>query len=196
MIKNICNEKNIVFIHIPKTGGTTIEHIFFNRNGSSEHKDITFYQDYFDYYVFSFVRNPYTRIISIYNYYINGGNKTKSDINKLRKDLDINDFLDEYNENNLSFLKTQYSYLQDSKYIDFVGRFENFSRDLQLVCDKLNIKYIDINKRKTDYTNNYLITPKFIDMISNIYHIDFVKYNYKKINIDKSITLSELLDMI
>jgi hypothetical protein len=193
---NINNEKKIVYIHIPKTAGTTIEQIFFNKNGfKSEHKDITFYKDYYDYFIFSFVRNPYTRIISIYNYFINGGNKSNHDKNKIKNDIDINDFLNEYNENNLPFLKTQYSYLQDSEHINFIGKFETFDKDIKNVCTLTNIEFIDIHYRITEY-NDYLIKPEFIDMISSIYDIDFIKYNYIKIKINDVISLKELYDII
>jgi hypothetical protein len=193
---NVHNEKKIVYIHIPKTAGTTVEQIFFNKNGfKSEHKDITFYKDYYDYYIFSFVRNPYTRIISIYNYFINGGNKSNFDKNKINPEIDINDFLNEYNENNLPFLKTQYSYLQDSNHINFIGRFENFDEDLKKVCNINNVEFIDIHNRVTLY-KDYLIKPEFIDMISSIYDIDFITYNYKKIKLNHDISLKELHDII
>jgi len=142
------------------------------------------------------VRNPYTRIISIYNYFINGGNQTINDRKKLNKNLDINDFLINYNQNNFSFLKTQFSYLQDSHYDDFIGRFENFTEDLKFICNKYNLEFNNIHKRKTEYNINYILTPKFIDMISDIYDIDFVKYNYKKIKIDNPITLKDFYQLI
>jgi len=193
---NIHNDKKIVYIHIPKTAGTTIEHIFCNKNNiGSEHKDITFYKEYYDYFIFSFVRNPYTRIISIYNYFINGGNKSISDINKIKNDTNINDFLNEYNEHNLPFLKTQYSYLQDSEHIKFIGKFENFYTDLKKICSITNIEFMEIHNRVTEY-NDYLIKPELIDMISSIYDIDFIKYNYTKIKINHVISLTELNKLI
>jgi len=184
-----------VYIHIPKTGGTTIEKIFFNKNSSSEHIIITEYSNYYDYFIFSFVRNPYTRIISVYNYFINGGNKSLGDKNIINRDVDINNFLKEYNETNLKFLKTQYSYLQDSKNIDFVGRYENFDNDLKQICNSTNTNFIDVHYRVTPY-KDYSIEPEFIDMISSIYDIDFIKFNYKKIKIDAKISLAELNTLI
>jgi hypothetical protein len=194
-LTNIDHIKKIVYIHIPKTGGTTIEKIFFNKNSSSEHITITEYSNYYDYFIFSFVRNPYTRIISVYNYFINGGNKSLGDKNIINRDVDINNFLKEYNETNLKFLKTQYSYLQDSKNIDFVGRYENFDNDLKQICNSTNTNFIDVHYRVTPY-KDYSIEPEFIDMISSIYDIDFIKFNYKKIKIDAKISLAELNTLI
>ena len=81
---------------------------------------------------------------TIYNYFINGGNKSNHDKNKIKNDLDINDFLNEYNENNLQFLKTQYSYLQDSEHIKLIGKFENFDTDLKNIMKDGKIDQFDI----------------------------------------------------
>ena len=63
-LKNINHEKRYIFIHIPRTGGTTVEKIFFNRLRQSEHLTIDSYKNYNNYFIFTFVRNPYLRIIS------------------------------------------------------------------------------------------------------------------------------------
>ena len=79
----VCHMRKIIFIHIPKTAGSSIEHLLRDegryeldfigvRNGRSTHhymgielkmilKDL-----YPKYYKFSFVRNPYDRLISEY----------------------------------------------------------------------------------------------------------------------------------
>ena len=81
------HQKKIIFIHIPKTGGTSIENYMnilnYNnpilKHGYGTFKNISFqhftYSDYNEflgihifknYFKFSVIRNPYTRIISEY----------------------------------------------------------------------------------------------------------------------------------
>lgn len=197
MTKTLNIKNNYCFIHIPKTGGTTIEDIFFNKNGKwSNHSDITKYINHYDKFIFSFTRNPYLRIISVYNYFINGGNQTKKDRDYVNKHISINDFLEKYDENNIPHLKTQYSYLQESPYINYIGKFENLDNDIKTLCNKLNVTYKNKHLRKTSYLNNYIIKPKFIDIINSKYNMDFINYNYNKIKIYKNITYDELLKTV
>ena len=108
-LKNINHFKKYIFIHIPKTGGSTIERMFFNRIENSEHLTIDSYKFYKDYFIFSFVRNPYLRIISIYTYFFNGGNGNS---NEPKITCNLNDLFKNHNIKDLHFLKTQYSFQQ------------------------------------------------------------------------------------
>jgi chondroitin 4-sulfotransferase 11 len=61
-----------IFIHIPKTGGKSVQR-FFGTNWQ-DHKDISRYaeeltpQTFTSYYKFAIVRNPWDRLVSDYNY--------------------------------------------------------------------------------------------------------------------------------
>ena len=94
------------------------------------------------------------------------------------------------------FLKTQYSFLQDSPHINYIGKFENLENDIKTLCSKLNVKYKKTHLRRTLYSKNYVIKPKLIDTINSIYNIDFINYNYNKIKINKNINYDELLKLL
>ena len=76
----ISKDKKCIFIHIPKTAGTSIEKMIQGEKyikGWSSHQKINEYKDddkFHEYFKFSFVRNPYERILSVFNYYKNRGN--------------------------------------------------------------------------------------------------------------------------
>ena len=74
----ISHKHQCIFIHIPRTGGTSIEHWFLNHTMGNKNlplKHLTapqaklIYKDYWnDYYKFSIIRNPYNRFVSMFRY--------------------------------------------------------------------------------------------------------------------------------
>ena len=69
----INNKHNFIFIHIPKTAGTSIESVF--GKCRAKHKtikktlrDIPQGKTHEDYFKFTFIRNPWDRIVSLYEY--------------------------------------------------------------------------------------------------------------------------------
>lgn len=172
-----------IFLHIPKCGGTTIETAFQawkkprmsflgQRDGSSQHfrlkgilNDRPECKDYFK---FTFVRNPFSRLVSIYNYSVQeiGKNqqwiKSNTPLNLSFKDfclnLDFNlkNYCYRFHDTDLSF----YIFDDNNKVtVDFIGKIENFQSDFDYVCDILNkpksklphIFRSTINKHYTEY---------------------------------------------
>ena len=178
------------FVHIPKTGGTTIEYLFFNKKKGSNHNGISSYKDHYHKFIFSIVRNPYTRIFSLFWYYKNGGNGTLSDKIKQKNCTTFYDFF----QTKYSNLRTQHELLGD-EHINYVGRFENFEKEIEYLSrllkvdcsSKIKLRNTRDNQKKMDF----VIEPKMIDLISEKYNIDFQKYGYSKIKLKKNMTLRE-----
>ena len=82
----ISHELKTIFIHIPRTGGTSIETALVGNNWwkiepATKHIDWCeakkFYANYWnDYLKFSVVRNPWDWLVSLYHSHNRGGNKT------------------------------------------------------------------------------------------------------------------------
>jgi len=180
----ISHTKKCLFVHIPKTAGTSIEKLLQGDNyteGWSSHNKLYEYENengYDSYYKFTFVRNPWERILSVYNYYREGGNEKdlfrnpKKIINfaikklttkkvldfeiskKLPKDFDA--FCDFFIKNKQDFfgrnvLDSQLSFIQINNEIavDFIGKFESINHDIEVIKTKLNISFDLEHKRKT-----------------------------------------------
>lgn len=199
----ICHHNKCIFIHIPKNAGQSIEHVFLNRlnltwetraplllryNDMPElgppalahlkadeyvaNKYLT--QEMFDeYFKFAFVRNPWSRMISIYKYL--GFNK-KSDF----KTFLTGAFKDKIFNERYWFVGPQSNYLyteNDDLLVDFVGKFENLQDDFDYVCEKIGIPKTQVPHVNESKDNNAIFTLNPKALIRNIY------YDIKKKNI-------------
>ena len=134
-----------------------------------------------EYFKFCFVRNPYDRAVSGWNYLMETDN--------LNIDFDVylkmKDIVTE-NEYWHVFL-SQYETLIDKNgkmFIDFVGKFENLEDDFQIILKKIGFNKIChdkifINRRKTDSYKKYY-TQEALDIVNKIYENDFIHFNYPK----------------
>lgn len=137
------------------------------------------------YFKFSFVRNPWDRAYSDYLW--------------VQEFSGVKGSFREYMFNEGSFKKTltdksNYKYLGDHKILqsdffsnnepyklDFVGRFENFKEDIQLILKKLNVptpfnSFENKGKRDSNYSNFYTGTMK--KWVEIKYGKDISLFNY------------------
>ncbi|HMB01981.1 MAG TPA: sulfotransferase family 2 domain-containing protein, partial [Spirochaetota bacterium] len=81
----VCSTYKLIQIHIPKTGGSSIQRFIYGlpRIKAPHRKSLQILENisrYKDYFTFAVVRNPLDRIISTYFYYTTrGGNRTGKD---------------------------------------------------------------------------------------------------------------------
>jgi len=193
------NQKTVLFVHIPKTGGTSIEltlrhhcRLFFYSpekpilNSSPQHfpiKDINdiFGSSFYD-YSFSIIRNPYKRIESEY-FYQKSMTKNLPGFNEwLEKSIAI------YLENPFymdNHFRPQSYFLDDSVAI---FRFEDgLEKPFLKVCSELGLtKPIELPRiLYTDKTPIQWHTES-IDAVNNIYSSDFEKFGYRVLHKDTS----------
>ena len=161
----ICGEYRCLFVHVPKTAGMSIEHVFLRLVGLTwetraplllrgnddprlgpprlahlkageyvAHGHLTAEQ-FESYFKFSFVRNPWDRIVSEYKY---RGYPVKIDFKTyLFKHLPAPDWTDSY-----CHIIPQYDFLYDEGgklLVDFVGRYETLQADFDKVCARVGI---------------------------------------------------------
>ena len=190
--------KQLKFIHITKTAGTSIEKIGKQNNilWGMYHKEYKWWHQPFKnkpeslkskYNWFTVVRNPYTRIIS--EFYCKWGTQIENDKKSISK-LEFNQIIKHHilNRNSLNkhgqsgHYKEQHLYL-DKKYNIHILKFENISVDFNNLMKKysLNIELDKYeNKNEKIYTVNSL-SPEVIKLINTVYDKDFKIFKYKKI---------------
>ena len=146
------NAKRAIFIHIPKTAGTSVAQALY---GGSRHVP------YFEYeranrrkfrlfFKFAFVRNPWDRIVSTY-FFLKGGGVNEMDRRFASEHLAAYDnfaaFVEGWltRENIWSYVhfKPQYYFICDPRLrlrVNFVGRTETIAEDFRYVCQRLAIE--------------------------------------------------------
>lgn len=144
-----------IFVHVPKVAGVSICRSLFG-NLAGGHVTIGLYrivfskEDFTSYFKFSFVRNPWDRLLSAYTFLKRGGmNEHDRSWAKehLSGYLDFEDFVlgwitPDNVETSLHFLP-QYRFVcapfTRTLAVDFVGSYENLDRDYAYVRDRLGL---------------------------------------------------------
>ena len=207
-------EKELKFIHITKTGGSSIEEcalkrkiyygmndIEYNKNnnyigyktvygGGISRWHILFSQNSIEYKQkydwFMVVRNPYTRVLSEINYILYTFIKN----NIIDYSSTINDILQTHimNRNNIGDHYTeQYLYLDpDPNILIHVLKFENLKEDFDNLMKLYNIDMVlDVHTNKsTTRIKMEDLNKDTINLINTVYSKDFELFNYDKINVD------------
>ena len=182
----ISHDYKCIFIHIPKCGGMSIQNKFLVNRSKPElllgknkdpqkgpprlnhligedyilKKHIS-KQDFDAYYKFSFVRNPWARVVSLYKYL------------GYFQIMTFDTFVQKYFEKDLFnskewfwFVRPQYDYIYNSDnelMVDFLGRTENLNNDFKEICKHINFKdhnLLHINKstEKSKFNTLFLKT--------------------------------------
>jgi len=184
----------IFYVHIPKCGGNTIKSSIEGFEGDS-HFGIKYFRDLQEQLGLSgfkcaaFVRNPWDRAYSAYNYLSAGGltdYDLKSKEEYLSKFMDFEDFvmnggIDTAALHQLHFLP-QYKFLDDK--MDFIGKLEHINTDFFYLCSLIGktsafMKNSNIAKK---VSRSSVFTSKMIEKIYEIYRIDanVLGYGFQK----------------
>ncbi|MDW5287885.1 sulfotransferase family 2 domain-containing protein [Formosa sp. PL04] len=205
---NIDFDKNLVFIHIPKNAGTAI----YKNLGldNSNHRTVKQYislfgeKNYDDMFSFAFVRNPFSRFISLYNYsrmdvsyYHNNINPEKA-IYGYHMDYEIlkNKSLEEaaillkegrlqHNPPHVQW-NPQSFWLKDNENklnVKYLGRLEDLEFDMRNIYNLIGFEHSrEVNQinsssgSKLDYRK--LINPSTRQILEEYYKEDLEFFNY------------------
>lgn len=187
-----------LFIHIPKAAGISVNRSLFGNLGGG-HKSLRWYMDRYPkstidkFYKFTFVRNPWDRLFSAYNFLKKGGINLMDEEfrdNVLINFTDFNDFVMNWvnHENIYSYTHfiPQFEYLTNEQgqiSMDYIGRFENIENDLDIILKNSKIpnhkELMVMNKtfiKSLDYKDHYSTEAK--EKIYQIYKKDIELFKY------------------
>lgn len=197
----INNHHKIAFIHINKTGGSSIERALGWRNISPTHstlKELTLKHKNIDkYYKFSFVRNPYSKMVSQYHH------RKQNMVDQKVINLNFKDWVKNLDElgfkikgtgNQLAWLSNQEWVWDEDKQIytkrpekieigvDFIGFFEALNEDWKHLQNEVGInpllKLPHIRKSNHAHYSEYY-DDETQEIVYTRFKDDFEYFNYK-----------------
>jgi hypothetical protein len=179
------NNKKALFLHISKTGGSSIGCApFVLLYGTPDVSPETAVKDIESIkFSFTFVRNPITRFSSAV---LNHGYATPENF----EEWVTGEFLENF-YNKWTFMKEwqelmpqyKYVYHDDKKVVDFIGRFENIKSDWHRVCAMAG-EYFELpHKNKNKFPDHVKChTGETIEVVRKVYQKDFEYFNYEYFN--------------
>lgn len=228
----IAHNQKFIFIPIQKTGSTSIRNVLDKKyncveaspdnssliyNHTSAYRLKLYFEEqknnqfskqdnwnWKDYFKFTFVRNPYARLVSQYNYFCKIGSNPQNvtDLNgdyftypdeyyNLCREINKKSFKD-FVQNNQNNFDVPYSWFGLNEF-DFIGKTENMQTDFDKVIEKTNknvanaipekISIPHYNKStKKHYSDYYDDETKKI--AEKYYGEDIKRFNYKYITAD------------
>lgn len=178
---------DFVFIHINKTAGTSIEQALglrFEHKTALEKRAELGAARWAKRFTFSFVRNPWDRIVSLYHYRIKTNTTGLGDHPIPFPEWVRRTFgeQDPAYYNSPRMLMPQWRWLADDEdrlLVDFVGRFETLEADFQTVCDRIGrtaaLPHLKPTRRGP-YTEYY--DPETAEVVRRWFHVDIEHFGY------------------
>ena len=191
----LSHELGCLYIHINRNGGKSIEKALWGveaAHGSSDHRTLAYWQKtlnpelYAWLFKFAFVRNPWDRLVSLYERY-------RADQEKDKKYYNDRGFWKAVNSPFPDFaraidtkrhpVRTQVSFIADLSGevgLDFVGRFESYQKDWEKVCQTIGV-HIELphlnQSSRRDYRSYY--TQEAVDIVAEKYRVDVELFGYQ-----------------
>jgi hypothetical protein len=184
----LINDK-FILIHIPKTGGSSIKKYFFGED-IIYHKTLTELHDMNPdipkkYQIFSVVRNPYSRIKSIYKHITE--NKYRCKPYGISENISFKVFIKDGHfkkstPNNFSLPQTDYLSLNGVLYDSHIIKFENIQKEITKFAKTNNISPLTSSfphiRAGTNRKSNLIDELK--EIVYEYYKDDFLNFNYSK----------------
>lgn len=190
---------NCIFIGVPKTACTAMgASLFPHKKLVFHHPSIAAYRasmpsEFFcQLYKFAFVRDPFTRLLSAYNYLLSDKCEGHDHMfaHRLRKyssfEHFVLEFLNPQTARSWMHFVPQWLFLSAdqsssaSLLVDFVGKYENIEQDFSVVSNKLGIECKLKQMRVVAKTPTVLLqlSPEARDRIVHVYRRDFELFGY------------------
>lgn len=192
-------EHRCLFVHIPKCAGLGVTETLFGGVHPGRHFTIAHYklafskEEFDDFFKFTFVRNPWDRLISAYYYLKDGGRRAPVDLDLAERIVRphpsfrdfVLQFVTEENVSDTMHFKPQYEFVCMSERglpeVDFIGRFERLEEDFERIRMRLGVpKRLASKNRGRSRPDSYRPSydQEMIDRVARVYRRDIELFRY------------------
>ena len=162
-------DKKVIFVHIPKGAGKYVSRTLLGAPNGTGHSKITYYmrdQKRFEsYFKFTFVRNPWDRLVSAFFYVKNfdpKSNDRRFFDHYIGQNITFEGFVTKLADDNFWKLMRKWEHFTPQNEficnksgnicVDYLGRYESLDSDLKKIAEKLGVSYnsskpINVSKR-------------------------------------------------
>ena len=189
---HFADEFRCIFIHIPKTAGTSLSQTLFGRD--SRHIPYIEYEranprKFRQYFKFAFVRNPWDRLVSTYFFLKKGG---LNEVDRRWGEQNLRDYAsfdtfvrgwvsDENIQTWVHFLP-QHHFICDESLrlkVDFVGHMETMGADFAYVATRLRCERVLATANRGDHRHySECYSPETRDIVGRVYGDDIRLFGY------------------
>lgn len=194
------DEHRCIFVHLPRAAGVSVARALFGGLGGG-HAHIGLYQiafaerEFREYFKFTFVRNPWDRLLSSYEFLQRGGMDEKDRRWAEQHGQQFNDFDDFVRrwvneENVFSFIHfvPQYRFIcapfSRRILVNWIGRFEQLEDDFDIVRRRLGLASVQLPhhnegpraRERRDFREHY--TPAARRIVERVYRTDIELLGY------------------
>jgi len=165
-----------------KTDMEEVSRLYYYKKGTNDWlENITDSEIENDYYKFTFVRNPFERLVSAWRAFDKNTGKVNSNFESFIRDRGVGHLLYENSEftNDHWFPQSNYAeYSVGSPFVDYVGKFESLEKDWKKLSNEIEVNGTLTKKRYsiTDYKSFY--TKELVKVVSDIYKRDLELFDY------------------
>lgn len=189
-------DRKALFIHVPKAAGTSVSTALFGREVG--HLPVVCYKrflgdEFNDLFKFSFVRNPWDRLVSAYMFLQQGGMPAYSAdreffARNLSRYRDFNEFAERWLTRTsvysyIHFYPQSYFLVAEGNIsVDYIGRVETIGRDFRHVANVLGSDAILGKANTTDgreHSYREFYTVKTREIVRRVYREDIERFSYE-----------------
>lgn len=190
----ISREHRFIFIHVPKTGGSSIGRALEASLGTKRAKGVGIHHDDLsqiegdDFFTFAFHRNPWDRFVSLYAYWM-----FHHVVSARLRSTFPHDF--QYFCRNAERIfgtidpaerihllpQTELNAAYKDVRVDFWGRFEHLQADFDIVCDRLRIERVVLGHERRSQHRPYVdyYDKDTRDIVAQRYESDIEAFGYQ-----------------
>lgn len=187
------------FVHVPKTGGSSVLAALKSSVGKSNIKGVAGHHPgpsavfrwgiewWESMYTFGFVRNPWDRFYSLYNWQF----QIQPDVKTPIEDWPFERYTKAVLVDKLQELMRIYRNIRpmkewlfsgDVQIVDYVGRYEEIEKSWKTICEEIEIKHQPLpHKNRTEhpeYLQVYRKHPELVDIVADFYRHDIETFGY------------------
>lgn len=173
--KWISHKHKYIYFEIPKCGSATLKKYL-------PEKTMIFSDDvYDDYLKFTFVRNPWDRMVSNYNMFTQHPMRKvqiETLFGRCRDGMSFNEFVA------TAAIKRNHHWEECSAFIPnqdiIINKFDNFQKNVSDITKTFNIKSLTVHENKTNNDKHYssYYCDESIEIVSNMFKNDIDRFNF------------------